>query len=143
MLKTIHINTVPFQACKSTVFTLHTTITTIGMYMYLYSELHKSSLLHNASLQDGLKDTSRYHRLLGLQEFQVPRSASHPLKTPLPNCQNALLVLSDLQNIMNEDVHVCAWRRSVLAKKATLSGNAMIQLSLIGQRVIRPQLYCR
>ena len=38
---------------------------------------------------------------------------------------------------------LCDWRRprGVLAKKATLSGNAMIQLFLIGQRVIRPLLY--
>ena len=28
-----------------------------------------------------------------------------------------------------------------MAKKATLSGNAMIQLSLIGQWVVRPPLY--
>ena len=35
----------------------------------------------------------------------------------------------------------CDWRRSVLAKKATLSGNAMIRLSLIGQRVIQLLLY--
>ena len=58
------------------------------------------------SIAGGLKDTSRCHRLLGLQEFQVPRSASHPVKAPLPHCQNALLVPSDLQNIINEDVHV-------------------------------------
>ena len=36
---------------------------------------------------------------------------------------------------------LCAWRRSVVAIKATLSGNAMIQLSLIGQWVVRPLLY--
>ena len=35
-----------------------------------------------------------------------------------------------------------AWRRSVLAKKATLSGNAMIRLSLVGQQV-QPLLYLR
>ena len=58
------------------------------------------------SIADGLKDTSQCHRLLGFQEFQVPRPASHPVKAPLPNCQNALLVLSDLHNTMNEDVHV-------------------------------------
>ena len=55
---------------------------------------------------DGLKDTSRCHRLLGLQEFQVPRPASHPVKAPLPNCQNALPMLFDLHNILNEVVHV-------------------------------------
>ena len=54
----------------------------------------------------GLKDTSQCHRLLGLQEFQVSRSASHPVKAALPNCESALLVLYDLHNIMSEDVHV-------------------------------------
>ena len=34
-----------------------------------------------------LKDTSRFTRLLGLQEFQVSRAASHQVKAPLPNCQ--------------------------------------------------------
>ena len=58
------------------------------------------------SIAGGLKDTSRCHRLLGLQEFQVSRSPSHPVKAPLPNCENALLELSNLDNIMNEDVHV-------------------------------------
>ena len=58
------------------------------------------------SIAGGLKGTSQCHRLLGVQEFEVPRSASHPVKAPLPNCQNALLVLSDLQNIMNEDIHI-------------------------------------
>ena len=48
------------------------------------------------------------HRLLGLQGFQVPRSASHPVKAPLPNCQNALLMPFDQHNILNEDVHVNA-----------------------------------
>ena len=37
---------------------------------------------------------------------------------------------------------LCAWR-SVLAKKATLGGNAMIRLSLVGQRVVQPLLYLR
>ena len=55
---------------------------------------------------DGLKDTSQCHRLLGQQEFQVPRPASHPVKAPLPNCRNALLMLFDLYNILNEDVDV-------------------------------------
>ena len=45
-------------------------------------------------------------RLLELQEFQVSRPESHPVKAPLPNCQNALLMLFDLHNILNEDVHV-------------------------------------
>ena len=36
---------------------------------------------------------------------------------------------------------LCACCRIVLAKKATLSGNARIQLSLIGQPVVRPLLY--
>ena len=35
----------------------------------------------------------------------------------------------------------CAWRKNVLAKKVTQSGNAMIRLSLIGQQDIRPLLY--
>ena len=39
------------------------------------------------SIVVGLKDTSRYTRPLGLQEFQVSRAASHPVKAPLPNCQ--------------------------------------------------------
>ena len=39
------------------------------------------------SIVVGLKDTSRYTRLLGLQEFQISRAASHPVKAPLPNCQ--------------------------------------------------------
>ena len=58
------------------------------------------------SIADGLKDTSRCHGLLALQEFQVPRPTSHPVKAPLPNCQNALLMFIDLHNILNEDVHV-------------------------------------
>ena len=53
----------------------------------------------------GVKDTSRCHRL-GLQEFQVSRPGSLPVKAPLPNCQNALLMLFDLHNILNEYVHV-------------------------------------
>ena len=36
---------------------------------------------------------------------------------------------------------LCAWRRSGLGKKATLTGNAMIRYSHIGQRVVRPLLY--
>ena len=39
------------------------------------------------STADDLKDKSQYHRLLGLQEFQVPRPAHHPVKEPLPNCE--------------------------------------------------------
>ena len=31
--------------------------------------------------------------------------------------------------------------RSVLAKKATLSGNAMISMPLIGQQIVRPLLH--
>ena len=58
------------------------------------------------SIAAGVKDTSRCHRLLGLQEFQVSRPGSHPVKAPLPNCQNALLMLFDLHNILNEYVHV-------------------------------------
>ena len=58
------------------------------------------------SIAAGLKDTSRCHRLLGLQRFQVFRPGSHPVKAPLPNCQNALLMLFDLQNILNVYVHV-------------------------------------
>ena len=57
------------------------------------------------SIAAGVKDTSRCHRL-GLQEFQVSRPGSHPVKAPLPNCQNALLMLFDLHNILNEYVHV-------------------------------------
>ena len=53
------------------------------------------------SIAAGVKDTSRYHRL-GLQEFQVSRPGSHPVKAPLPNCQNALLMLFYLHNILNE-----------------------------------------
>ena len=55
------------------------------------------------SIAAGVKDTSRCHRL-GLQEF--PRAGSHPVKAPLPNCQNALLMLFHLDNILNEYVHV-------------------------------------
>ena len=36
---------------------------------------------------------------------------------------------------------ISAWSRDVLAKTATLSGNATIRLSLFGQRVVRPLLY--
>ena len=45
------------------------------------------------SIAAGVKDTSRCHRLLGFQEFQVSRPGSHSVKAPLPNCQNALLML--------------------------------------------------
>ena len=41
-----------------------------------------------------------------MQEFQVPRSESHPVKAPLPNCENALLVPFDLHINLNENVHV-------------------------------------
>ena len=58
------------------------------------------------SIADGLKDTSRYNRLLGLQEFQVSRAASHPVKAPLLNCQNVCRLHFDLYNILNEDVLV-------------------------------------
>ena len=57
------------------------------------------------SIGAGLKDTSQYQKL-GLQEFLVSRPGSHPVKELLPNCQNALLMLFDLHNILNEDVHV-------------------------------------
>ena len=39
------------------------------------------------SIVVGLKDASRYTRLLGLQEFQVSRAASHPVEAHLTNCQ--------------------------------------------------------
>ena len=55
------------------------------------------------SIAAGVKDTSRCHRL-GLQEFQVSRPGSHPVKAPLSNCQIALLF--DLHNVLNEYVHV-------------------------------------
>ena len=58
------------------------------------------------SITAGVKDTLRCHRLLGLQEFQVSRPGSHLMKAPLPNCQNALLMLFYLHNILNEYVHV-------------------------------------
>ena len=53
------------------------------------------------SIVVGLKDTSIYTRLLGLQEFQVSRAASHPVKAPLPNCQmfaNCSFYLNDILN---------------------------------------------
>ena len=53
----------------------------------------------------GMKNTSRCDRL-GLQEFQVSRPESHPVKAPLPNCQNDLLTPFYLHNILNEYVHV-------------------------------------
>ena len=68
--------------------------------------MFNSSDSWGCSIADGLKDTTQCHRLLGLQEFQVPRPASQLVKAPLPNCQNALLMLFDLHNIVNEDVHV-------------------------------------
>ena len=54
----------------------------------------------------GAKDTSQWHRLLGLQEFKVSRPGSHPVKASPSNFQNALLMLFDLHNILNKDVHV-------------------------------------
>ena len=68
--------------------------------------MFNSSNSWGCSIADDLKDTSRCHRLLSLQEFQVPRPASHPVKAPLLNCQTALLMLFDLHNTLNEDVDV-------------------------------------
>ena len=61
------------------------------------------------SIVVGLKDTSRYTRLLGLQEFQVSRAASHPVKAPLLNCQSVCRLQFDLYNILNEDVLVTVY----------------------------------
>ena len=44
--------------------------------------------------------------VLGSQEFLASRTASHPVKTCLPNCQNTLLTAFDLRNTLNEDVLV-------------------------------------
>ena len=67
--------------------------------------MFNSSNIWVCSVAAGVKDISRCHRLLGL-EFQVSRLGSHPRKAPLPNCQNALLMLFDLHYVLNEDVHV-------------------------------------
>ena len=58
------------------------------------------------SIADGVKDASRYNRLLGLQEFLVFRAASHSVKASLLNCQNVGRLHFDLYNILNEDVLV-------------------------------------
>ena len=46
-------------------------------------------------------------------------------------------MLLDLHNILNEDVHVALYLENVLAKKATLSGYAMIQLHVSHRPTIR------
>ena len=59
------------------------------------------------SIVVGLKDTSRYTRLLGLQKFQVSRVASHPVKAPLATkLSNVCKLLFDLYDILNENVIV-------------------------------------
>ena len=61
------------------------------------------------SITDDLKDTSQCHRLLGLQEFQVPRPASHMVKASLPTNLSKCFQIADafdLHNILNEDVDV-------------------------------------
>ena len=68
--------------------------------------MFNSSDSWGCSIADGLKDTSRYNRLLGLQEFQVSRAASHPVKAPLLNFQKCLQTAFDLYTILNEDVLV-------------------------------------
>ena len=81
---------------------------------------------HRYSIADGLKDTLRYTRLLGLQEFQVSRATSHPLL----NCQNVCRLYFDLYNILNENILVTLCLEEEHAGyKTTLSGNAMIRLS--------------
>ena len=60
------------------------------------------------SIVVGQKDTSRYTRLLGLQEFQVSRATGHPVKAPLPNCQ---MFTNDILNenvIVNLCIEECA-----------------------------------
>ena len=42
----------------------------------------------------------------GLKDITMPYTVGVAGVSSLQKCQNALLVLSDLHNIMNEDVHV-------------------------------------
>ena len=89
------------------------------------------------SIADGLKDTSRYTRLLGLQEFQISRAASYPVKAPLLKCQMFANCFIDLYDILNENVLVTLCQEEEHAGyKATLSGNAMIRLSANSTSVI-------
>ena len=70
------------------------------------------------SIVVGLKDASRYTRLLGLQEFHVSRAAPVISSENTPTkLSNICLLLFDLYDILNEQLLLCAWRKSVLAER--------------------------